>query len=344
MSESMKTTIDATPEIAQNAPVNPRRRVYRPNAKYIPILATLVLLLAMYIGGLANLAHFDDPRVVVNLFRDNAVLLVVAVGMTFVILTGGIDLSVGAVISLTTTLTATLLQGGWPPLLVLPLVLVLGALLGSGMGAVIQYFKVEPFIATLAGLFLARGLALYINQESIPIRDKLWVTLSDLRIPLFDGVKTTLIAVVALVVVLIAAAVLAWTRFGRNVYAIGGSADSALLMGLPVARTRVLVYTISGFCAALGGVLFTINSTSGHALQGAGTELDAIAACVIGGVLLTGGSGYVFGTLLGVMVFGLISTIINFQGDLNAAWTRIVVGVLLFGFIVLQRLVTRRAR
>ncbi|MEU4238501.1 galactofuranose ABC transporter, permease protein YjfF [Actinoplanes sp. NPDC026619] len=339
------TTVDMTPATNKsNSPANPRRRVYRPNTKYIPILATLTLLLIMYFTGVANYENFGQPSVVVNLFRDNAVLLVVAVGMTFVIITGGIDLSVGAVISMTTTLTATLLQAGWPPLVVLPLVLLLGSLLGAGMGAVIHFFKVEPFIATLAGLFLARGIALFINQNSIPIRDKLWKSLSEYRIVLADGVVTKVTSVTAVVVVLIAAAVLAWTRFGRNVYAVGGNADSALLMGLPVGRTKIAVYTLSGFCAALGGVLFSINSTSGWALQGQGLELDAIAACVIGGVLLTGGSGYVFGSLLGVLVYGLIQTIITFQGDLNAAWTRIIIGLLLFGFIVLQRVVTRRAR
>jgi galactofuranose transport system permease protein len=338
------TTVDMTPATDKTTPTNPRRRVYRPNTKYIPILATLTLLLIMYFSGVANYENFGQPSVVVNLFRDNAVLLVVAVGMTFVIITGGIDLSVGAVISMTTTLTATLLQAGWPPLVVLPLVLLLGALLGMGMGAVIHFFKVEPFIATLAGLFLARGIALFINQNSIPIRDKFWKTLSEYRIVLADGVVTKVTSVTAVVVVLIAALVLAWTRFGRNVYAVGGNADSALLMGLPVGRTKIAVYTLSGFCAALGGVLFSINSTSGWALQGQGLELDAIAACVIGGVLLTGGSGYVFGSLLGVMVYGLIQTIITFQGDLNAAWTRIIIGLLLFGFIVLQRVVTRRAR
>ncbi|HWS37790.1 MAG TPA: galactofuranose ABC transporter, permease protein YjfF [Actinoplanes sp.] len=337
------TTASMTP-VTKGPELNKRRRVYQPNAKYIPILATLGLLAIMYITGIVNYDNFGDPSVFVNLFRDNAVLLVVAVGMTFVIITGGIDLSVGAVISLTTVLTATLLKGDWPPLVVLPLVLILGALIGAGQGAVIHFFKVEPFIATLAGLFLARGLALFINQQSIPIRNETWTAMSDLRIPLADGVVTKPNAILALLVVIIAAAVLAWTRFGRNVYAIGGSSDSALLMGLPVGRTRVIVYTISGFCAALGGVLYSINSTSGHALQGNGYELDAIAACVIGGVLLTGGAGYVWGTLLGVMVAGLITTIINFQGDLNAAWTRIVVGVLLFVFIVMQRLVTRKAK
>ncbi|MEU4619847.1 galactofuranose ABC transporter, permease protein YjfF [Actinoplanes sp. NPDC023801] len=324
--------------------LNKRRRVYKPNTKYVPILATLFLLVVMYSTGVANYRNFDDPSVIVNLFRDNAVLLVVAVGMTFVILTGGIDLSVGAVISLTTILTATLLKADWPPMVVLPAVLLLGALIGAGQGAVIHFFKVEPFIATLAGLFLARGAALTINDESVPIRDDMWREISDFRIVLADGVVTKPIAVIAILSVLVAAAVLAWTRFGRNVYAIGGNADSALLMGLPVGRTKIAVYTISGFCAALGGVLFSINSTSGWALQGNGLELDAIAACVIGGVLLTGGSGFVWGTLLGVLVTGLIRTIINFQGDLNAAWSRIIIGVLLFAFIVMQRLVTRKAK
>jgi galactofuranose transport system permease protein len=339
------TTVDTPPVTTGGGPVlNKRRRVYKPNTKYIPILATLFLLIVMYSSGVANYRNFDDPSVIVNLFRDNAVLLVVAVGMTFVILTGGIDLSVGAVISLTTILTATLLKGGWPPLVVLPAVLLLGALIGAGQGAVIHFFKVEPFIATLAGLFLARGLALFINQQSIPIRDEMWRSISDYRIVLADGLVTKPIAVIAVLSVLIAAGVLAWTRFGRNVYAIGGNADSALLMGLPVGRTKIAVYTVSGFCAALGGVLFSINSTSGWALQGNGMELDAIAACVIGGVLLTGGSGFVWGTLLGVLVTGLIRTIINFQGDLNAAWSRIIIGVLLFAFIVMQRLVTRKAK
>ncbi|WP_435869705.1 galactofuranose ABC transporter, permease protein YjfF [Actinoplanes xinjiangensis] len=338
--------MDMTP-VTQNGggpELNKRRRVYKPNTKYIPILATLFLLVVMYSSGVANYRNFDDPSVIVNLFRDNAVLLVVAVGMTFVILTGGIDLSVGAVISLTTILTATLLKADWPPLVVLPAVLLLGALIGAGQGAVIHFFKVEPFIATLAGLFLARGAALTINDESVPIRDDMWREISDFRIVLADGVVTKPIAIIAILSVLVAAAVLAWTRFGRNVYAIGGNADSALLMGLPVGRTRIAVYTLSGFCAALGGVLFSINSTSGWALQGNGMELDAIAACVIGGVLLTGGSGFVWGTLLGVLVTGLIRTIINFQGDLNAAWSRIIIGVLLFAFIVMQRLVTRKAK
>jgi simple sugar transport system permease protein len=149
---------------------------------------------------------------------------------------------------------------------------------------------------------------------------------------------------VALVVVLVAAYVLAFTRFGRNTYAVGGSAQSALLMGLPVASTRIAVYTVSGFCSALGGVLLSFYTLSGYGLHAVGMELDAIAAVVIGGTLLTGGSGYLLGTVFGVLVLGMIQTIVTFQGTLSSWWTRIVIGVLLFAFILLQRAVVARRR
>jgi simple sugar transport system permease protein len=149
--------------------------------------------------------------------------------------------------------------------------------------------------------------------------------------------------VVALVAVAVAAYVLHFTRFGRTVYAIGGNARSAMLMGLRVGRTKIAVYTLSGFCSALGGLLLVLYKSSGDPLNGIGMELTAIAAVVIGGTILTGGSGYVLGTVLGVMVLGIIQTLINFDGTLNSCWTSIITGALLFVFILLQRLVTRRA-
>jgi ribose/xylose/arabinose/galactoside ABC-type transport system permease subunit len=326
---------------ATAAPPRKRRRIDR---RHIPVLATLALLVLMYSLGVANYDNFSDAQVLLNVFVDNAFLLVVAAGMTFVILTGGIDLSVGAVVALTTVVAATLLQAGWPAAVVLPLVLLIGTTLGLGMGAVIHYFKVEPFIATLAGMFLARGLSLLINRNSIPITDPFWTAMAQERIRFGQGIFISTSVVIAAVVVLIGAYVLAYTRFGRNVYAIGGSADSALLMGLPVGRTKIAVYTVSGFCSSLGGVLLSFYMSSGYSLHAQGMELDAIAAVVIGGVLLTGGSGYLFGTVLGVLVLGLIQTIITFQGTLSSWWTKIVIGILLFAFIVLQRLVTRRSR
>jgi len=330
--------------------VGPRRTMLRLVApltgrldrRHVPVLATLSLLAFMYGLGVANYRGFSDIQVVLNIFVDNAFLLVVAVGMTFVILTGGIDLSVGAVVALTTTVTATALHAGWAAGPVLVMVLLGGTVLGLAMGAVIHYFEVEPFITTLAGMFLARGLALLIDRNSIPIDNGFWVSVAQQRIRFDRGVFISSSVLVAVLVVLAAAAVLAWTRFGRCVYAIGGNADSAMLMGLPVARTRIAVYGISGFCAALGGVLYSFYTLSGYSLHAQGLELDAIAAVVIGGVLLAGGSGYLFGTVLGVLVLGLIQTIITFQGTLSSWWTRIVVGVLLFAFIVLQRIVTGR--
>ena len=133
------------------------------------------------------------------------------------------------------------------------------------------------------------------------------------------------------------------TPFGRSVYAVGGSEHSAVLMGLPVRRTLIGVYTLSGFCSALAGVVFTFYMLSGYGLHAVGMELDAIAAVVIGGTLLTGGVGYVAGTLFGVLMLGIIQTLISFDGTLSSWWTRIVVGVLLFAFCLLQRLLSRRS-
>jgi galactofuranose transport system permease protein len=249
---------------------------------------------------------------------------------------------VGAAVALTTMLVAEMLASGWPAAVVLPLVLVLGTLFGSGMGAIIHYFDIEPFIVTLAGMFLCRGLCYVISTESIPIRDPFWTEVASYRLR-FGGFFISINVVIAAVVVLVAAYVLAYTRFGRNVYALGGNQQSALLMGLPVARTKVGVYAVSGFCSALGGLLLSFYMLSGYGQHAQGMELDAIAAVVIGGTVLTGGSGFVFGTVLGVLVLGLIQTLITFQGTLSSWWTKIFIGALLFAFIVLQRAVGRRA-
>jgi simple sugar transport system permease protein len=313
-----------------------------PQRRYVPVAATLSLLALMYGIGAARYEAFSDGQVFLNIFIDNAVLLVIAVGVTFVILTGGIDLSVGAVVALTTMLSASLLEErGWPPLVVLPLVLLIGSGLGFGMGCIIHYFDIQPFIVTLAGMFLARGLCYTISTASIPITDPLWTSLAQDRIR-FGEYFVSWSVIIALAVVLVAIVVLGYTRLGRNTYAIGGSRQSALLMGLPVARTEIAVYTISGFCSALGGVLLSFYMLSGYGLHAVGWELDAIAAVVIGGTLLTGGSGFVLGTVLGVLVLGFIQTLIIFDGRLSSWWTRIVVGILLLIFIVLQRAIGAR--
>ncbi|MEU2983082.1 galactofuranose ABC transporter, permease protein YjfF [Micromonospora aurantiaca] len=316
-------------------------RSWRPSLprRHVPVLATLALLLVMYGIGVSQYRAFSNVQVVFNVFIDNGFLLVVAVGMTFVILTGGIDLSVGSVVAMTAMVSAALLRDGLPAALVLVIALLIGPTLGFLMGCAIHFFEIQPFIVTLAGMFFARGMCTFISDASISITDGFWTSMSQQRIGDPAGNFVSISVLIAFAVVLIAAYVLAYTRFGRNVYAVGGNAQSALLMGLPVARTRIAVYTISGLCSAIGGVLLSFYTLSGAPLIAVGMELDVIAAVVIGGTVLTGGSGYVFGTVLGVLVLGVIQTLITFDGSLNSWWTKIVIGGLLFAFILLQRLI-----
>ncbi len=332
----------STPTLTRTQPAAPVRRPRVPGP-YAPVIASLTLLAAMFCAAAVRYEGLASGQVVLNILIDNAFLLVVAVGMTFVILTGGIDLSVGAVVALSTMISATLVQNqGWPPLAAIAAVLGVGSLLGLAMGCMIHYFDIQPFIVTLAGMFLARGLSHTISTDSIPIDDAFYVRMATTAVPMPGGTSVTASVVIAAVVVGVGAYVLHYTRLGRNVYAIGGSEQSAMLMGLPIARTKVAVYTISGFCSALGGVLYSFYTMSGYGLNTVGLELDAIAAVVIGGTLLTGGSGYLLGSVLGVLVLGLTQTVITFQGTLSSWWTRIVIAMLLFGFIVLQRLVFSR--
>ncbi len=319
-----------------------RVRTYSPSSRYLPEIVTFALFLGMFGAGGVRYEGFADPQVFLNLFLDNAFLIVLAVGMTFVILAGGIDLSVGSVVALSTMIAAKTLEVGWNPYASMGAVLLTGTLFGLLMGLLIHYLDIQPFIATLAGLFLARGLTYLISVEAIPIRDHTFSDMGFRSVTLPGGYYLGWTSIMALAVVAVAAYVLARTRFGRTVYAIGGSESSAMLMGLRVALVKVGVYVISGFCAALGGLLFSFYILSGYSLHALGWELDAIAAVVIGGTLLTGGRGYVVGSLLGVLVLGTIQTFISFDGTLSSWWTRIVIGVLLLVFVVIQRLMTRR--
>ncbi|MFR9775444.1 galactofuranose ABC transporter, permease protein YjfF [Micromonospora sp. MS34] len=307
--------------------------------RHVPVLATLALLLVLYGVGVSQYRAFSNVQVVFNVFIDNGFLLVVAVGMTFVILTGGIDLSVGSVVAMTAMVSASLLEKGLPAPAVLLVALLIGPTLGLLMGCVIHFFEIQPFIVTLAGMFFARGMCTFISGASIPITDGFWTRMSQERIGDPRGNFVSVSVLIAFAVVAVAAFTLAYTRLGRNVYAIGGNPQSALLMGLPVGRTRIAVYTISGLCSAIGGILLSFYTLSGAPLIAVGMELDVIAAVVIGGTVLTGGSGYVFGTVLGVLVLGVIQTLITFDGSLNSWWTKIVIGGLLFAFILLQRLI-----
>ncbi len=311
-----------------------QRRIDR---KFLPLLVTVGLFILVYGYGAVQYPGMRSAQTLFNLFIDNAFLLIGSIGLTLVILSGGIDLSVGAVIALTSVASAHLLEKeGLSPFLVIPLMLLMGTTLGAIMGGIIQYFKVQPFIVTLAGMFFARGMCFFISLDAITISDPFYRALSLSRIHLVG--KSFISVHVAIAFLILAAAMFLahYTRFGRTVYAIGGSEQSARLMGLPVARTKVLVYMFSGFCSALAGIVFSINLLSGHGLYANGLELEAISSVVIGGTLLTGGVGYVFGTMFGVLINGLIQVLIIFNGELSSWWTRIVIGALTLVFILVQ--------
>lgn len=310
--------------------------------RFLPVVATLVVFVATFGIGSVRYQGFASGQVVANLFIDNAFLIVLAVGMTFVILTGGIDLSVGAVAALSTMIAASTLRAGWPVLLSVLAVLVAGTVLGLLMGLVIHYFDVQPFIVTLAGMFLARGLCFLISVESVSITNTSFREFATGTFALPGDVTVTYSVLVALAIVAAAVYVLHLTRFGRTVYAVGGSESSARLMGLPTTRAKVGVYAVSGFCSALGGLLFALYMLSGYGLHAVGMELDVIAAVVIGGTLLAGGVGYVFGSMAGVLVLGTVQALISFEGTLSSWWTKIVIGALLLAFIVLQRVMVRQ--
>ncbi len=310
-------------------------------AAWLPSFAAITILAVLLVGAQIYFGNFLTPGNMSALLLDNAFLMVLAVGMTFVILTAGIDLSVGSVMAFTGILGASMLSNGVPTVVAVPTMVIAGAAIGLLIGVLVQYFNVQPFIASLAGLFLGRGLAYVVSLSSIRVEDPAVLWLQGTRMRLGDWYITPT-GILALFVVIIGALVLQFTRFGRTIYAVGGSESSARLMGLNVSRTKVLAYVISGLCGGLAGLVLTAYSGAGYPRNGIGTELDVIAVVVIGGTLLTGGRGYVLGSMIGVFVFGTIKTIISFMGA-EQSWMQIIVGALLLLFIVVQRAIVSRS-
>ncbi len=322
------------------------------NRKFLPLASTIGLFLLVLLWSVLSYPAMREGQVFLNLFNAAPFLIVAVVGESFVIISGGIDLSVSGILALTTVVAASLLQMGWSAWLIFPLVLLLGMLFGLVMGLFITYLKVQPFIATLAGMWLARGLSYVISDAEVRIHDATYTTLGQTRI-LIPGLADpankpagdyiTYLVVVALVVLAFGLFLAHFTRFGRTVYAMGGAnganEQSARLMGLPVNRTKVLVYVLSGFCSALAGILYSIYVNSGRGNAGAGFELTAIAAVVIGGIALTGGEGYLVGALVGVLITSLIQSIIQYNGELSSYLVYIVIGALMLVFIAVQGIV-----
>ncbi len=311
-----------------------------------PMLAAIVIFILVYVIGGQLYPNMQKPQVFFNLFINTASLLIVSIGMTFVIITGGIDLSVAGMIAMTSAASAALLAKGVAPVVVIPLMLIIGVAFGFTLGCIIHFLKVQPFIVTLMGLFFARGMAYIITLEALPIENATYryLALTKVFIPFLGKAYLYIPSLIGPVLLLVVIYLSFFTSFGRTVYAIGNNEQSARLMGLPVGRTKIIVYSFGGFCSALAGIVWSISLLSGYGGYAPGMELDAIASVVIGGTLLTGGVGNVIGTLFGVLINGTIVSILQFNGTLSSWWTRIGVGLLTLIFIGIQSLFYMRKK
>lgn len=333
-----------------------KNRKISPNTSLLII--TIVLFIVMYGAGMIIFADkgFARTQTFLNLFISNAGLIAISAGMTVVMITGGIDISVGSVVALSCMILANGMEnqgmGAVPAVL---LVLVIGTIFGLIQGFFVACMKIQPFIVTLAGMFFARGMTAIISTAMISITNADFMSWAQLKLYLpFGGYYNkagNLIqpyiypsVILALFILGLVYIMLKYTRFGRAIYAVGGSEQSAQLMGLNVRRTKLFAYTLNGFLGAIGGFLFCLNSCAGFVEQARGLEMDAIASAVIGGTLLTGGVGNPIGSLFGVLIKATIESFITTQGTLSSWWTRITIAALLCFFIVLQSVFALRNR
>ncbi len=302
--------------------------------------APIVLAIVLVIGTGAFGGNFLSARNLSNIALDSSYLILIAIGMTFVIISGGIDLSVGSSFVLAGVLAAYGSRYG--PLVALLLPLAVCGTIGLVQGLIISRTGMAPFIVTLAGLLGMRGLMLAVSGEGANtylVEDDAFAALGQAS---FLGLTVPVYITLGLFV--LGAILLQRTGFGQSVYAIGGNEEAAALMGVPVARVKTLVYLISGLLAGLAGALNAARLSSGVTILGAGLELDVIAAVVIGGTLLTGGAGGLTGTMAGVLLLGVIQSLINQVGVLTSSFQQVVSGAFLALVVVVQRLLHRAQR
>lgn len=323
------------------------------------LFVTIAMFLMMYGIGL-TLFHeqgFGTMQTFLNMLIDNAGLIVAAAGMTLVLIAGGIDISIGSVVGLVCMMLADLMQNkGVDAMSAIAIVLAFGIIFGAAQGWLIAYLRLQPFIVTLAGMFFCRGLTAMVSVDQIAIANPTFLGIAQSNIKILFGATVNKRGkllypfvhpnvIIALVAIFAVWYVCKYTKFGRSLFAVGGNEQSALLMGINVRKTKFLTYVLNGFLAALAGLVFCLNTTSGFVEQARGFEMEAIASAVIGGTLLTGGVGTVVGTFFGVLIKATIETFIRCDGTLSSWWNKIVLSALLCFFIVLQSIfVIWRAR
>lgn len=314
------------------------------------------IFFVMYIAAMIFMGGgFLKVQQVFDLLNDNAYLIIIGCALTIVMIGGGINISVGGVISLTVMacalyLNGTGLQNAGGIVVAFLLALGIGLAFGAGMGFLISYLDIQPFIVTLAGMFLSRGLTTILSVNPVKVTHEPFLALvkTKIQIPFLGYVaqngnlipaKLEIGAVVALLIVIISFVMLRYVKLGRNIYALGGNQQSALMLGINVRRTRFLSYVISGLLSGLAGFIFLMHKPAGNASVAMRSEMDAIAASIIGGTLLTGGVGNVIGTFFGVMILATIQKIIGLSPLNESWWQDMASGALLGVFILLQSVV-----
>ena len=318
---------------------------------------TIVVFFVMYLCAVFILGEgFAKPQMFFNIMIVNAALLILSCGMSLVMITGGIDISVGGVVALVTMCCAMNLdkQGGNVFTAIL-IALGVGLAFGLLQGFLVAYLGIQPFIVTLAGMFLARGLTTIINSQPFNVVNEQFVALKDTHI-VIPGFGTTnkrgmyidayvsIGVIVAVVVVIALFCMLRWTKTGRSFYAVGGNEQSALMLGINVKKTKFLAHIMCSVLAGLGGFVFFMYVGSGSPLHANGMEMEAIASSIIGGTMLTGGVGNIIGTFFGVLSLSTIKNIVTSLGFDDAWWTGITVAAMLCLFLIVQSIVMARKK
>ncbi|MBQ8945424.1 MAG: sugar ABC transporter permease YjfF [Lachnospiraceae bacterium] len=316
---------------------------------------TIVVFALMYIFAMLFLGKgFLKPQTFCNILNENAALIILSCGMSLVMITGGIDISVGGVTALISMSCAVLLDmKGGSLIASMGLALLIGLLFGMVQGYLVAYLDIQPFIVSLAGMFFARGMTTIVNTAPFNVENESFVALKNTRIYLpgigsvnkngdFVNAYVEIGVVIALLVVILMFVMLRWTKLGRNFYAVGGNRQSALMLGINVKKTKFLAHLICSILAGIGGYVYFMHVGSGSASHASGAEMNAIASSIIGGTMLTGGVGNIIGTLFGVLSLSTIKNIVSSAGFDQAWWTGITVAVMLCIFLVIQSVVLAR--
>ena len=318
---------------------------------------TVVVFFIMYIGAMVFLGSgFRRPQMFFKILNDNAALIILSCGMSLVMITKSIDISVGGITALVTMCCAVYLDfKGGNVFVSFLIAIAIGLAFGIFQGFLIAYLDIQPFIVTLAGMFFARGMTTIVNTNPFNVQNEAFVALKNTRV-IIPGLGYTskngnyvdayveIGVVVALLIVILLFCMLKWTKLGRQFYAVGGNDQSALMLGINVKRTKFLAHLLCGLLAGIGGFVYFLHVGSGAVSNGSGAEMNAIASSIIGGTMLTGGVGNIIGTLFGVLSLNTIKNIVSSVGLQDAWWTGITIAVMLCLFLVIQSVVIARKK